>query len=85
MYESAAGGTDAAVGNCTVNIGGAAKLTATFEVNEKNANGAIEAPPMFCGRRRMSWTVGVPLGWPSENTSVIVATAFAAPTVNVPL
>jgi hypothetical protein len=37
-----------------VNIGGDAKLTVALDVREKNANGAMDAPPMFCGRRRMS-------------------------------
>jgi hypothetical protein len=54
MYDSAAGGTDADDGNCTVNVGGADKLTAALAVNEKNANGAIDAPPMFSGTRRTS-------------------------------
>jgi len=84
MYDIDACGTSDADGNVTAKLGAVGNVTETFDFKDQNANTAICAPPIFCGRRAMLCTVGVPLGGVSWKTSVICATGDAAPTVVPP-
>jgi hypothetical protein len=83
-YDIAEGGIGAPAGNVTEKPGALGKVTATFDVIDQKANGAICDPPMFCGRRRMLCTAGVPLGCVRVKIVLSCAATFPAAAVVPP-
>ena len=84
-YVLAAAGSVAPVGNVSENAGVLGQFTFTSGVTLKYASGVSAVPPIVRGRRRIDCTVGVPAGWPAENTTVRCATALEAGQLAVPV